>query len=141
MGLLFGLHLIEQRVQRLEPRLPVPPKLLGPERRFLQRRGFEPTKMLTPGYTTTDEPGRLQHAHVLGSRGERHLEGRGELAEIALTTRKLPNNRAPGRVRKGMKNEVEPRRAIQNHVVYYTERFHDRKRQNHRPTRSSLEVR
>ena len=60
----------------------------------------------------TNEPGRLQHADVLGGRGEGHSERCRELAEVALPARELPDDRAPSGVGQGVKNDVEPGRAI-----------------------------
>jgi hypothetical protein len=37
----------------------------------------------------------------------------------------LPDDRAPSWVGQGVKNDVQPGRAIQNHKVYYTNRFYD----------------
>ena len=81
--------------------------------------------MLTTSDAAADELRSLQHAHVLGSRGESHLEGRGELAEVALTTRELPDDRASGGVGQRVKDEVQPGRAIQYHSVYYTKWFYE----------------
>ena len=64
--------------------------------------------MLPPHDAAADQFGALQHAHVLGGGGEGHLEGRGELAEVALADRKLANDRAPGGVGEGVEHEVEP---------------------------------
>ena len=81
--------------------------------------------MLPPGDPATNEPGRLQHAHVLGGRGEGHSERCRELAEVSLPARELPDDRAPSGVGQGVKNDVQPGRAIQNHKVYYTNWFYD----------------
>jgi hypothetical protein len=51
----------------------------------------------------------LQHAHVLGGRRESHLQGRGELAEVPLSPRKLPDDRPPGGVGQRVKHEVQPK--------------------------------
>jgi hypothetical protein len=59
-----------------------------------------------------DELGVLQHAHVLGGRRESHFQGRGQLAEVALPARELPDDRPPGRVSQGVKHEIQPGRAI-----------------------------
>src|SRR5437868_718101 len=106
--LLRRLHLIEQRVQCFEAGLPVPAELLGPEHRFLQRRGVEAAEMLPPLDAATDEFGPLQHAHVLGGGGESHSEGRGEFAEVALSAGELPDDRAAGGVRQGVEDEIQP---------------------------------
>jgi hypothetical protein len=50
--------------------------------------------MLPPVDAATDEPGPLQHAHVLGGRGEGHLERRRQLAQVALPTSELPDDRS-----------------------------------------------
>ena len=67
---LLGLHLIEQRVQRFEAGLPVLAERLGPERRFLERRGLQAAEMLPAFDAAPDELGVLQHAHVLVAAGK-----------------------------------------------------------------------
>lgn len=119
--LLLGLHLLEERIQRLEAGLPVPAELLGPERRFLERRCVEAAEVLPPGDAAADQFGPFQHAHVLACGGEGHSKGRGEFAEVALpappTLGELPDDRAAGGVGQGVENEVEPGGLIDNHMV------------------------
>lgn len=114
-GWLLELHLVEERVQRLEAGLPVLAELLGPERRFLERRCVQAAEVLPPGDAAPDKPGSFQHAHVLAGSGEGHPQGRGEFAEVALPAPpippcggELPDDRAPGRVRQGVEDAVQP---------------------------------
>jgi predicted transcriptional regulator len=109
----------------LKARLPVPAELLGPAHRVSERRGAQAAEVLPPRDAATHEIGPLQHAHVLGGGWERHPQRRGELAEVALPARELPDDRAAGRVRERVEDEVEPRGLIYYHVVYYTIWFHD----------------
>jgi hypothetical protein len=57
-------------------------------------------------------PSLSSHADVLGGGGEGHPERRGELAEIALPTGELPDDRAARGMGQGMENPVEPGRTI-----------------------------
>ena len=126
--LLLGFHLIEEQVQGFEAGLPVPAELLGPLHRVLEWRRAQPAEMLPAGDAATHEIGPLQHAHVLGGRGERHLEGRGELAEAALLAAgQSPDDRAAGGVGEGVEHAVQPGGSICNHVVLYTRWYCDGK--------------
>lgn len=121
------LHLLKQRVQRFKASLPVPPELLRPQHRLLERSGPEAAEMLTPSDAPTHEIGPLQHAHVLGCGRKRHLERRGELAQVAFAAvpgeGKPPDDRTPGGVSQRVKNSVEPGGMKRNHVVYYTKQL------------------
>lgn len=81
--------------------------------------------MLSSDNATANELGPLQHSHVFGGGGEGHSEGRGELAEISLPARELPDDRAAGGVGKRVEDEVEPGGSINYHMVYYTIWFYD----------------
>jgi hypothetical protein len=68
--------------------------------------------MLAPDDAAAHELGSLEHAHVLGGGGERHLERRRELAEVALALRELANDRASRRMSQRVEHEVEARRPV-----------------------------
>ena len=115
--LLFGLHFFEKRVQCFEASLPVPAELLGPQHRVSERRRAQAAKVLPTIDAATHEMGPFEHAHVLGGGGECHFEGRGELAEVALPARELPDDCAAGGVGQGVEDQVQLGRAIYYHVV------------------------
>lgn len=74
---------------------------------------------------TADEFCPFEHAHVFGSRREGHAERCGEFTQIALAGGELPDDRAARGVGQSVKHEVQPGGPIQNHMVYYTNWFHD----------------
>lgn len=117
----LGLHLIQKHVQGLETGLPVLAELLGPPRRFPQRCGVQTAEVLTPNNAPPHQPRPLQHPDMLAGGGERHPERRGELAQVPFSVRQAPDDRPPGRVCQGVKDQVQTRLSIYNHVVYYTE--------------------
>ena len=73
--------------------------------------------MLPSDDTAADEVGSFENAHVFGRGGEGHAEGGGEFAEVAFSSGELPGDRAPGGVRQGVEDMVEPRGPIDNHMV------------------------
>jgi hypothetical protein len=111
------LHLLQKRVERLEPGLPVLAELPGPQHGVPERLGAEAAAVLASHNAPADEAGPLEHADVLGGRGEGHPEGRGELGEGALSGGELPDDGAACGVRQGVEDAVEPGGGIQNHVV------------------------
>ena len=74
-------------------------------------------EMGPPHDPAAHEARALQDANVLGSRGKRHAQGRGELAEVPLPLGQAAQHHAPRRMRQGAKNPIQCHRAIFNHVV------------------------
>jgi hypothetical protein len=62
------------------------------------------------------EPRALEHAHVLGNRGERHVEARGELADRPIAGCEPREDLASSRVGESEERGVE-RLGLVNHVV------------------------
>ena len=111
-GLLLDLHFVEDGVECGKASLPVLAERFGPQHCFLERLGLETAEVLAPDDAAAHELCSLQHAYVLGGGGERHLERRRELAEVALAQRELANDRASRRMSQRMEDEVEPRRPV-----------------------------
>ena len=79
--------------------------------------GLDPAQVSAAGDTAAHEPGALQHADVLGGGGKRHPQRRCQLREVLLTRGQPTQDGPPRRVRQGMKNAIESRRGLFNHMV------------------------
>jgi len=73
---------------------------------------------LTPMGFAVDQPGTLEHAEVLGHRGQAHVERLGQLSDVGGAASQSRENLAPGRVRQCRERPVEPYRLF-NHQVEY----------------------
>jgi hypothetical protein len=63
------------------------------------------------------QSGFLQRLDVLGSAGEGHVEGGGELADAAFALSQALENGPAGRIRQGMEYGVQFRGLLLNHMV------------------------
>ena len=118
--LLRGLHLVEERVQCFEAGLPVLSELLGPEHRFLERRGAAGGKgARRPATRRRTSLAASSTRTCLVAAGKVISEGRGELAEVALPAGELPDDRAAGGVGQGVEDEVEPGGLLSN-TIWFT---------------------
>ena len=63
--------------------------------------------MLPPSDATAHESRPLQHSHVLAGSGKGHPQRRSELAEVALPTGELPDDRPSSGVSQGVEDAVQ----------------------------------
>ena len=66
-----------------------------------------------------DEPGIFQHPQVLGDRGKRRLEGRGERGDGRFPPGEPCEHGPTGRVGEGVKDAGQLGRRTVNHMVKY----------------------
>lgn len=111
------MHLIEQGIKPQEVSLPVPAELFQPLVGISQRPALDPADMLAAYDASPHEPCPLQHFDVLGCGGKGHPQRRGQFAEVLLPVGEGTQDRPAGRMGQGMKDAVEGRRAICNHMV------------------------
>jgi len=87
-----------------------------PRDRVAHGRGVERRSAHAPFLFDGGEPRALQHAHVLGDRGERHREARRELADRAIAGREAREDVAARRVGEGGEGVIECPVTV-NHMV------------------------
>lgn len=113
----FLLHFEEEIVEGLEPPLPKLPVPLRPLGDLPDGRRVKAAHVRAAGDSPPDQPGSLQHPNMLRGRREGHPQGRRQLAEVLLFARELPEDRPARRVGQGVKDAVQVRGSIQNHMV------------------------
>jgi len=106
------------RRELIELELPELPVAFDPGRRLPHRRGDEGSTTDATLLLDAREPRALEHADVLGYRGEAHVEPRRELADRPVTGGEASENRAPRRIGERAEGGVESRLLV-NHMVYY----------------------
>lgn len=94
------------RVEGVEPVFPEHAVTLSPSGDVFERIGADAAQMGAANDAATHELGTLQYAHVLGCRGEGHLEGGGKIRERLLAGGEVAEHGAAGRVRKGLEDAV-----------------------------------
>jgi hypothetical protein len=106
-GLLGFRGLGEEAFERVEARLPERAVRFQPARRLPQRFGREPDVVHAPLDEAPGEPGRLEHAQVLGNRRQGHVERLGQLAHGGVAAGEPLEHRAPRRVAQGREDDIE----------------------------------
>jgi hypothetical protein len=102
----------------IELEFPESPVALDPGRRLPHRRGDERGAADATLLPNASQPRALEHAHMLGHRGEAHLEPRRELADGPVAGGEPSENRAPSGIGERRERSIEGRMLV-NHVVYY----------------------
>ncbi len=100
----------------IELRFPESPIVLDPLERAAHRRRAQRRAPNSTFLLHGRELGALEHAHVLGDGGERHVESRGELADRAVAGGEAREYVAPRGVGEGKERVVE-RSGMVNHTV------------------------
>ena len=89
-----------------------------PLRRGVHRSGIEPAVVDPTIFAPSEEPRFFQDLEVLRHRGERDVEGPGELGDAQLARCQSRQDRAPRRIGEGPESPIERPRII-NHMVNY----------------------
>ena len=74
-----------------------------------QRAGIEPAIMGPTAHIAPDQPRIFQSLDMLGGRGERYGERRGELADRAFATGEIAQHPPPSRIAQRMEYIIEAR--------------------------------
>lgn len=101
----------------MEVGLPQAARSFEPAVGLIEGAGDESADVCTADATAAHEFGSLEHANVLGRGREGHAQRRGEFREVQLAPRKPAQHVAAGGMGKGVKDAVEIRGAMENHVV------------------------
>jgi hypothetical protein len=113
----LGLHLVEQCVQSQEVLFPGLAVLFEPSLGIRQRFALDPANMRSPRDAPAHQSGSLQDSDVLRCSGKGHPQRDGQLTQVLLTRRQIPQDRPPRGVGQCVKNPVQGCRFIFNHVV------------------------
>src|SRR5579885_1000471 len=92
---LLPLKLAQIFVQPVETRFPKLAVFLQPFIHSLQHRRFDPADVRASPHVAAHKARPLQHLHMLGRGGERHVERFGQLADVVLAQDKRSQHRAP----------------------------------------------
>src|SRR4051812_5050822 len=114
--LLLVLVALNNRLEPVEPDRPVFLPLAEPALGLGERLGLKAAEMRAPDLLARDQPGPLEHFHMLRSAGEAHCKRLGERSDRSLAERELRQHPAPRRIGKRVENSIE---SILNHVVEY----------------------
>lgn len=109
----------QQRFQQIEPPLPESLVVPDPFHAGVQGSRVQRADVIAALDAPLHEAGVLQHLDVLGRRGERDVERRGELPDLMRLAGENPEHLAPGRIGECVKDGVEPVGAFDNHMVEY----------------------
>src|SRR5690606_2816648 len=120
IGPLLGLQLLDDLVEGFEAGAPELAVTLDPGGLLLERTCAEPAGADTSGFRGRDEPGALEHAHVLPHSRERHLKLPGQLGDRRLGAPEPLQHPAPGRIRQCRECGIEAGLLMLNHLVQYT---------------------
>lgn len=101
----------------IELRFPEDAVRFDPIRRVSQRRGDDAAVARAAVLADIGEARALQHAHVLGDGGERHVEARGEFADRLVALGEPCEDGAPGGIGERAERGVEDPAGMVNHVV------------------------
>jgi hypothetical protein len=108
--------------------------LLDPFLRVAHRRGHERRAARPAVAAHASESGPLEHADVLGHRGQRHVESAGQIRNASLAQGKAREDLPPRRIGERGKGGVE--RGMVNHVVNHG--ASDRRRQERVVTKGAV---
>ena len=106
----------EIRGEQIELRFPEATVLGDPLERGAHGRGAERRPAHSSLFLDGGQSGALQHAHVFGDRGERHVESRCELTNGAIARGEPGEDVAPGGVGERGEGVIERPRKV-NHMV------------------------
>jgi hypothetical protein len=101
----------------IELRFPEAAVRFNPVRRVSQRRGDDAAVARAAVLADIGESRALQHAHVFGNGGERHVEARRELPDRLVALGEPREDGAPGGIGERAERGVEDSAGMVNHVV------------------------
>src|SRR5471030_393303 len=105
--ILLFLHVLEVKVQTVEPLFPDHAVVLDPVRDLLERLRREPAGTPLRLAAAGDEARALQHLEVLGDGRLAHVERPGQLSDVGLARREACQDRPPGGIGEGGKGSAQ----------------------------------
>jgi hypothetical protein len=103
----LGLHLVEQCVQSQEVLFPGLAVLFEPSLGIRQRFPLDPTDMCSPHDSPAHQSSSLQDSDVLGCSRKGHPQRDGQLTQVLLARRQIPQDRPPRGVGQRVENSVQ----------------------------------